>query len=65
MNSPVMNSVVRLQQFGLEVSDGHFLLLQRGEILLRVRGLDAMVVPTGVIAAQFHSLFGQRDKNVN
>ena len=65
MNSPVMNSVVRLQQFGLEVSDGHFLLLQRGEILLRVRGFDAMVVPTGVIAAQFHSLFGQRDKNVN
>lgn len=58
-----MDSVFRLHQFGLQVSDGHFLLLQRGEILLGVWGFDAMVVSTGVVAAQARSSVKQRDKN--
>lgn len=49
--SPVMDSVLRLQQFGPQVSDGHLLLLKRGEILLGVWGSDAMVVPTQVVGS--------------
>lgn len=47
-----MNFVLRLQQLGLQVSDGHFLLLQGSQILLRVRGPDAMVLSAGVVATQ-------------
>lgn len=61
LNQPVMNRVLCIHQFALQVSDGHFLLLERGEILLWVRGSDAMVVSTGVVAAQARSSVGQRD----
>lgn len=47
-----MDSVVRLQQFGPQVSDGHLLLLKRGEVLLGVWGSDAMVVPAQVVGCQ-------------
>lgn len=47
-----MDSVLRLQQFGPQMSDGHLLLLKRGEILLRVWGSDAMVVPAQVVRSQ-------------
>jgi len=56
-----MDGVLRLQQFGLQVSDGHFLLLERGEILLGVRGSDAVVVPAGVEAALGCPSVGGRD----
>lgn len=56
---PVMDSVLRLQQFGLQVSDGHFLLLQRGEVLLRVRRPDSVVVTTWMVAAQTCPSVGQ------
>lgn len=49
---PVMDSVIRLQQFGPQVSDGHLLLLKRGEVLLGVWGSDAMVVPAQVVGCQ-------------
>lgn len=48
---PVMDSVLRLQQFGPQVSNGHLLLLKRGEVLLRVWRSDAMVVPTQVVGS--------------
>lgn len=47
-----MDSVLRLQQFGPQVSNGHLLLLKRGEVLLGVWGSDAMVVPTQVVGSQ-------------
>lgn len=46
------------------MSDGQFLLLQRCEVLLGVRGSDAMVVSTGVVAAQARSSVGQKDDYV-
>lgn len=52
---PVMNFVLRLQKFGLQMSDRHFLLLQGGEVLLWVWRSNAMVLSTGVVAAQAHS----------
>lgn len=55
-----MDSVLRLHQFGLQVSDGHFLLLQRGEVLLGVRGSAAVVVSAGVVATQVGSSVGGR-----
>lgn len=53
--SPVTNYILRLQQFSLQVSDGHFFLLQRGQVLLRIRGPDAVVVSTGVVVPQICS----------
>lgn len=47
-----MDSVLRLQQFGPQMSDGHLLLLKGGEVLLGVWGSDAMVVPTQVVGSQ-------------
>lgn len=51
-SSPVVDSVLRLQQFGPQMSDGHLLLLKGGKVLLRVWGSDAMVVPAQVVGSQ-------------
>lgn len=63
--SPVVNRVLRLQQFGLQVSDGNLLLLQRGQVLLWVRRSNAMIVPTRVVVAQVGSSVYQTKKNKN
>lgn len=42
--SPVLEPVLRVLEPGLQVPDAHLLLLQWGQVLLRGRWLDAMVV---------------------
>lgn len=42
--SPVLEPVLRVLQPGFQVPDAHLFLLQGGQVLLRGRGLDAMVV---------------------
>ena len=58
-----MDSVLRLQEFGPQVSDGHLLLLKRGEVLLGVWGSDAMVVPTQVVGSKAWSSAEQRNES--
>lgn len=43
-HSPVLEPVLCVLQPGLQVPDAHLLLLQWGQVLLRGRRLDAMVV---------------------
>lgn len=48
-DSPVMESLHVVPQSGSQVSDTHLLLLQRSEVLLRLRGPDPMVVAAACV----------------
>lgn len=50
-----MDCVLRLQQFGLQVSDGHLLLLQGRQVLLWIGWSNAVVVAARVVVAQVGS----------
>lgn len=49
-----MGGVLHLPQLAPQVTNGHLLLLQGGEVLLWIGRSDAMVVPTGVVSSGGH-----------
>lgn len=57
-----MGGVLHLPQLAPQVTNGHLLLLQGGEVLLWIGGSKSMVVPTGVVTSGGHP-YGEETGN--